>query len=83
MLAFLNKAMFFEIVLLCSSLCLSHLSCSSKITPSVFLCDTRLITLLPSQIKGPCSNDGTRCLEPIIINSVFLSFRVNLFAISH
>jgi hypothetical protein len=31
----------------------------------------------------PCSNDGTRWREPIIINSVFVSFSVSLFAISH
>ena len=50
---------------------------------SVSLCGTRLITLSPSLIKGPCSKDGARCLKPIIINSVLLSLRVNLFAISH
>ena len=32
---------------------------------------------------GPCSNDGTRWREPIIINSVFVSFSVSLFAVSH
>jgi hypothetical protein len=81
-LARLNKAMLLDSFLHWRSLCLCHLSSSSKVISSTFYWLTCLMLWLPISIHGSYENCFNFRLEAISINSVFLTFKVSLFAIN-